>query len=107
MSVQVVSPVPRPAITSHSFAGGLQLASYRPAGLAHTALKDLAVGMAWHWHGMIWTGVTQFRLCHNIKHAQHILQCVLVGCMGASFNAVQAVVGDNFWLMRRSRCRSF
>ncbi len=103
MFAQVVSPVPTPAISSHSFAGGLQPASYRPAGLAHTTQKDLAVFE----HGMIWTGVTQFRLCHNIEHAQYILQCMLVGCMGASFNAVQVVVGDNFWLMRRSRCRSF
>ena len=58
-------------------------------------------------HGMIWTGVTRLRLWHNIKHAQYILQCMLVGCMGASFNAVQVLVGDHFWLMRRSRCRSF
>ena len=56
---------------------------------------------------MIWTGVTQLRLCHNIKHAQYTLQCMLVGCMGAFFNAAQVLVGNNFWLMRMSRCWSF
>ncbi len=30
---------------------------------------------------MIWTGFTQFRLCHIIKHAHDMLQCTLVGCM--------------------------
>ncbi len=48
MSVQVFSPVPRPATSSRSFA------SYQFAGLTHTTEKDLAVLE----HGMIWTGVT-------------------------------------------------
>ena len=26
---------------------------------------------------MIWTGVTQFRLCHNIEYAQYTLQCMV------------------------------
>lgn len=102
-SVQVVTPVRRPAASSHIFPGGLQPASCRPAGLANTTLKDLAVLE----QGMIWTGVTQFRLCHNIKHAQYSLQHMLAGCLGSSFNAAQVLVGKNFWPMIRSRCRSF
>ncbi|DBA78019.1 TPA: hypothetical protein ACH3X2_007997 [Trebouxia sp. C0005] len=47
--VQVFSPVPRPAASSHISAGGLQTASGRPAGLANTSQKDLAVLE----HGMI------------------------------------------------------
>ena len=95
ISVQVVSPVPGPAASSHISAGGLEPASCLPADLANTTQKDLAVFE----HGVIWTGVTQFRLCHNIKYAQYTLQCMLVGCMGASFNAAQVLVGNNFWVM--------
>ncbi|DBA75518.1 TPA: hypothetical protein ACH3X2_009081, partial [Trebouxia sp. C0005] len=48
-TAQVFSPVPRPAASSHISAGGLQTASGRPAGLANTSQKDLAVLE----HGMI------------------------------------------------------
>jgi len=92
--VQVVSPVPEPAASSHISAGGLEPASCLPADLANTTQKDLAVLE----HGMIWTGVTQLRLCHNIEYAQYTLQCMLVGCMGASFNAAQVLVGNSFWV---------
>ncbi len=47
---------------------------------------------------MIWTGVTQVRLRHNIEYGQYTLQCMLVGCMGASFNAAQVLVGNSFWV---------
>ena len=30
---------------------------------------------------MIWIGFTQFRLCHIIKHAHNMLQCMLIGGM--------------------------
>ena len=80
--------------SSHIPAGGLEPASCLPADLANTTQKDLAVLE----HGMIWTGVTQFRLCHNIEYAQYTLQCMLVGCMGASFNAAQVLVGNSFWV---------
>ncbi len=66
-----------PATSSHSFAGELQPASYRSAGLTHTTQKDLAVVE----HGMIWTGVTQMQALSQHKHANDILQCVLIGCM--------------------------
>ncbi len=93
--MQVVSPVPGPAASSHISARGLQPASCLPADLANTTQKDLAVLE----HGMIWTGVTQFRLCRNIEYAQYTLQCVLAGCMGASSNAAQVLVGNNFRVM--------
>ncbi len=92
--MQVVSPVPEPAASSHISAGGLEPASCLPADLANTTQKDLAVLE----HGMIWTGVTQFRLYHNIEYAHYTLQCMLVGCMGASFNAAQVLVGNSFWV---------
>ena len=76
--MQVVSPVPEPAASSHISAGGLEPDSCLPADLANTTQEDLAVLEL----GMIWTGVTQFRLCRNIEYAQYTLQCMLVGCMG-------------------------
>ena len=45
--------------------------------------KDLAV----LGHGIIWTGVTQFKLCHDLNHAWCVIQYV------------QVTIGGSFWLV--------
>ena len=73
--MQVFSLVLRPSSFSGSFAGEVQLASHRFAGLSHTSEKDLAE--AWHDLDLC----HQFRLFHITGHAHELLRCMLVGCI--------------------------